>query len=91
MVLVLSNVELEFKLANVLVLLVTHVAIHVLDQTPDRELAELLSVSAITFCIPRHVPRQEIGSQIHRLFLPSENVQHHLTLSGTTSGQCWNP
>jgi len=39
---VLSNVELEFKLANVLVLLVTHVAIHVLDQTPDRELAELL-------------------------------------------------
>jgi len=43
MAVVLSNVELEFKLANVLVLLVTHVATHVLDQTPDRELAELLS------------------------------------------------
>jgi len=40
MVLVLSNVEPEFKLASVLVLLVTHVVIHVLVQTLDQEHVE---------------------------------------------------
>jgi len=37
---VLSSVEPEFKSANVLVLLVTHVVIHVLVQTLDQELVE---------------------------------------------------
>jgi len=41
--LALSDVELEFKLANVLVLLATHVEHHALDQTLDQELADPLS------------------------------------------------
>jgi len=40
MVLVLSNVALEFRLANVLVLLETHVVPHVLDLTLDQEHVE---------------------------------------------------